>query len=74
MFNEEFQEYIWQAGEIVPSGTYVRVDDERHRMVTLDCQGPLPATFDGHIALYRAFIRVSIGQKPIRRQLALAQA
>jgi hypothetical protein len=52
MFNEEYQMLVWKAGEIVPAGTYVRIDDLSYRIITLDRQGPLPATFDGHVALY----------------------
>lgn len=49
---EECQTPLWRAGEIVPAGTYVRVDDQSYRAVMMDREGPLPATFDGHIALY----------------------
>lgn len=49
---EECQTPLWRAGEVVPAGTYVRVDDRSYRAVMLDQEGPLPATFDGHIALY----------------------
>lgn len=49
---EECQMPLWKAGEVVPAGTYVRVDDRSYRPVILDQEGPLPATFDGHIALY----------------------
>lgn len=49
---EECQTPLWRAGEIVPAGTYVRVDNQSYRAVMLDREGPLPATFDGHIALY----------------------
>lgn len=49
---EECQTPLWRAGEVVPAGTYVRVDDRSYRAVILDQEGPLPATFDGHIALY----------------------
>ncbi len=49
---EECQMPLWKAGEIVAAGTYVRVDDNSYHVVILDEQGPLPATFDGHIALY----------------------
>lgn len=49
---EECQQHLWQAGEIVPAGTYTRVDDHSYRLVILEQEGPLPATFDGHIALY----------------------
>jgi hypothetical protein len=43
---------LWKAGEIVPAGTYARVDDDSYRLVRLDREGPLPATFDGHTAWY----------------------
>lgn len=49
---EECQTPLWKAGEVVPAGTYVRVDDRSYRAVTLKQEGPLPATFDGHVALY----------------------
>ena len=49
---EERQMSLWKAGEIAPAGTYVRVDDCSYRAVTLEQAGPLPATFDGHVALY----------------------
>ncbi|HET9921309.1 MAG TPA: hypothetical protein VFQ30_15800 [Ktedonobacteraceae bacterium] len=49
---EECQIPLWKAGEIVAAGTYVRVDDDSYRVVILNERGPLPATFDGHIALY----------------------
>jgi hypothetical protein len=66
MFDEEytgeFQEHIWKAGEIVPAGTYVRIDELPYRVVTLESKGPLPATFDGHIACYRTLPRMDIKQ------------
>lgn len=49
---EECQMPLWKAGEVVPAGTYVRVDDHSYRAVTLKQEGSLPATFDGYIALY----------------------
>ncbi len=49
---EECQMPLWKAGEVVPAGTYVRVDDRSYRAVILDQESPLPATFDGHIALF----------------------
>jgi len=45
---------LFEAGAIVPAGTYVRVDDRSFRRVTLQQRGPLPASFDGHIAEYRS--------------------
>lgn len=49
---EECQQLLWAAGEIVPAGIYTRVDDRSYRLVVLEAEGPLPATFDGHRALY----------------------
>jgi hypothetical protein len=51
---EECQLPLWKAGEIVPAGTYARVDDQSYKIVRLDQEGPLPAAFDGHIAWYCA--------------------
>ncbi len=49
---EECQQELWKAGEIVPAGAYARIDDRSYRLVILEQAGPLPATFDGHVALY----------------------
>lgn len=49
---DECQMPLWKAGEIVRAGTYARVDDKSYQTITLDQEGPLPATFDGHVALY----------------------
>lgn len=49
---EECQQELWKAGQIVPAGAYARVDDRSYRVVNLEQAGPLPATFDGHTALY----------------------
>ncbi len=51
---EECGVRLCEAGELVPAGMYRRVDDARHAVVTLDEAGPLPASLDGHIALYHA--------------------
>lgn len=45
---------LYEAGDVVPAGVYTRVDDESFRRVTLERAGPLPASFDGHVAEYRA--------------------
>ncbi|HEY7849786.1 MAG TPA: hypothetical protein VIC27_06950 [Ktedonobacterales bacterium] len=45
---------LFQAGELVPAGAYLRVDDESFQRVSLVSNGALPASFDGHVALYRA--------------------
>jgi len=38
-------------------------------MVTLDCEGPLPATFDGHVACYRALPKIDI--KHVEQRLVM---
>jgi hypothetical protein len=65
---DECQQALWKAGEIVPAGTYARVDNRSYHLVTLEQAGPLPASFDGHTAWYcssacRCATRVSQGQK-----------
>lgn len=50
---EECGAHVWRAGNIVPAGTYVRIDDRSYKLVVLAANGPLPATFDGHVARYR---------------------
>jgi hypothetical protein len=66
MFSEEytgeFQVDIWKAGEIAPAGTYVRIDEPSYRVILLECEGPLPATFDGHVAFYRVLPRIDVRQ------------
>ena len=44
---------LYQAGERVPAGAYLRVDDDSFHRVYLAVSGALPASFDGHVALYR---------------------
>lgn len=51
---EECGTRLYQAGERVPAGTYLRVDDGSFQRLCLSSTGPLPASFDGHVALYRA--------------------
>ena len=50
---EECGSPVWRAGEIAPAGTYLRIDRAPYQRVRLLVDGPLPATFDGHSALYR---------------------
>lgn len=45
---------LYEAGEVVPAGAYMRVDDGMLRQIVLECAGPLPPSYDGHIAWYRA--------------------
>lgn len=49
-----YQFPVWKAGELVPAGVYARIDDESYHIVVLAHEGYLPASFDGHVALYRA--------------------
>ena len=44
---------VHQAGEVVPAGTYQRVDSAVPRRVVLAQRGTLPPSFDGQVALYR---------------------
>jgi hypothetical protein len=50
---EECGASIWRAGDDVPAGRYVRVDNESYSPVVLAAAGQLPASCDGHIAVYR---------------------
>ena len=50
---EECGTPLYQAGERVPAGAYLRVDDGSFQQVRLPAGGVLPASFDGHIAIYR---------------------
>lgn len=45
---------LFAAGERVPAGVYLRVDDGSFHHLELAAGGILPASFDGHVALYRA--------------------
>lgn len=51
---EECGTPLFQAGQRVPAGIYLRVDDGSFQRLRLVSSGILPASFDGHIALYRA--------------------
>ncbi len=56
MFHEtcdECGDRLYQAGERVPAGAYLRVDDDSFQQVRLAVSGALPPSFDGHVALYR---------------------
>lgn len=57
MYTEQCDECgipLYRAGERVLPGTYLRVDDGSFQRLHLSVMGPLPASFDGHVALYRA--------------------
>jgi hypothetical protein len=49
---EEYGVRLWQAGDSVPAGTYLRVDNNSFRVVVLKQDDRLPASYDGHVALY----------------------
>ncbi len=74
MQHDEYHIPLWKAGEFVPAGTYVRADDLSYKVVTLPQKGPLPATFDGHVALYRASTPLSSALHPsVRTHLSATQ-
>lgn len=50
---EECGTQIYQAGERVAGGTYLRVDDGSFQRLVVAPDGILPASFDGHVARYR---------------------
>ena len=62
---------LFEAGDVAPAGVYTRVDDGSFRRVTLERAGPLPASFDGHVAEYRAAAGACVCE---RRRAAVAVA
>lgn len=69
---EECGARMFQAGEVAPPGAYVRVDDESFRRVEVGAGERLPASYDGHIALYR--LAASPCACQLRRRLPLQRA
>ena len=55
---------LWQAGDVVPPGIYLRVDDGSRRVCVQNTQMPLPGTCDGHVALYRAAAPTFVAARP----------
>lgn len=53
MHCEECNAPLWCAGDAAPPGNYVRIDSVTQTVITLRQGESLPASFDGHIALYR---------------------
>lgn len=51
---EECGTRLFRAGQRVVAGMYLRVDDGSFQRLQLISSGMLPASLDGHIALYRA--------------------
>lgn len=69
MWSEEDHREIWKAGELVLAGIYQRIDIRSARLVVLEQDERLPASYDGRIAWYE--------QAPVRgagRYLAQARA
>jgi hypothetical protein len=62
MWLNESEIRIWKAGEIAPAGTYVRIDNRSYHLIALEQEGPLPASFDGQVALYRPAPRQARGR------------
>ena len=55
---------LYEAGDVVPAGVYARVDDASFRQILLARPGPLPASFDGHIAEYRDAVSSCACRRP----------
>ena len=71
---DECETALYEAGEIVPAGNYVRVDDRSFRRVALARRGSLPPSFDGHIALYRSAAAPCACERRHAATIALAPA
>ncbi len=52
MDTEEYGMELWRAGDLVPAGSYLRVDDHSYRLIVLKEQDHLPGSCDGHVAFY----------------------
>ncbi|MCL5256576.1 MAG: hypothetical protein M1319_02130 [Chloroflexi bacterium] len=52
LYNED-GEMLFVAGDEAPAGHYVRVDVAQSREVLLKARDFLPASHDGHVAVYR---------------------
>jgi hypothetical protein len=52
LLGDDYVMEVWHAGEIVPPGVYMRIDNGSRRVVVLKEEGPLPPGFDGHVAIY----------------------
>ena len=65
---------LYEAGEVVPAGDYTRVDDRSFRHVALLQRGPLPPSFDGHIALYRSAAAPCACERRHNSTIAVASA
>ena len=50
---EECGTRLYRAGERGPEGAYLRIDDGSFERITRAGDDVLPASYDGHVALYR---------------------
>ncbi len=71
---DECETALYEAGEVVSAGAYVRVDDGSFRRVALAQRGPLPPSFDGHVAQYRSAAASCACERRHAAQVALAPA
>lgn len=51
---EECGAALFEAGDVVPAGDYLRVDDGSFSRIVMARRGPIPASLDGHVAEYRS--------------------
>lgn len=63
---EECGTRIYQAGERVAGGTYLRVDDNSFMRLVVSAGDALPASFDGHVALYRVAAAPCVCERTLR--------
>jgi hypothetical protein len=48
----ETENGVYLAGHVAPSGRYRRADPPDGRIIELEAPGLLPASLDGHVAVY----------------------
>jgi hypothetical protein len=70
---EECGTHIYQAGERVAGGTYLRVDDGSFQRLVVAPDGILPASFDGHVARYRLAAASCVCERRAREGAATEQ-
>ena len=71
---EECGTRLYLAGDQVPAGTYLRVDDGSFQRLNLAGAGPLPASFDGHVAQYRVAAAPCVCQRQRIEERAIQRA
>jgi hypothetical protein len=68
---EECGTRIYQAGERVAGGAYLRVDDGSFQRLAISSGDTLPASFDGHVALYRLAAAPCVCERRLRKAEAV---